>query len=317
MPILDPSQADDIADYLTAVTGAAQGYVYVGVGINPFRNAKDKIRFRAWQEFPFQWPDQADEVLAALLEFSGEHDCYLCPNVMATAERAKGNSAGAMEIHADVDGGLLNLPLVRSLPGACAVASGSPGNGHAYVLLDRPVKHHHHDQLCRGVMALFGTPDAKCSDNDMLRAPGTCNFKPTVDGNRPVPVRWLVRPNGVRVEPEQLARLLGVELTDEPPPKPKGHKTKSAGGGGVVFEVQPFELLLYPSVRRALARVTADRSADTMHIVGACQRSGLSEANARWAVCQREDLAQRLDQRHDDDIARCFGRASNNPKVQA
>jgi len=118
MPILDPSQADDIADYLTAVTGAAQGYVYVGVGINPFRNAKDKIRFRAWQEFPFQWPDQADEVLAALLEFSGEHDCYLCPNVMATAERAKGNSAGAMEIHADVDGGLLNLPLVRSLPGA-------------------------------------------------------------------------------------------------------------------------------------------------------------------------------------------------------
>jgi predicted helicase len=34
----------------------------------------------------------------------------------------------------------------------------------------------------------------------------------------PTPVVWLVRPNDVRADPEELAELLDVELTEAPPP---------------------------------------------------------------------------------------------------
>jgi hypothetical protein len=154
----------------------------------------------------------------------------------------------------------------------------------------------------------------------VLRVPGTYNFKPTADDPQadPLPVTWAVRPNGVRADPEESAGLLGVELTDEPPaPKAKSRsKSREVGGkppagAAAAFEMEPFNLLRYPQVRWALAKVTGNRSNDTMHVVGACARAGLTEANARWAVAQREDLAGRLDQRHDDDVARCFGKTTN------
>jgi hypothetical protein len=262
-----------------------------------------------------RWPDAADELLVLLAEHARDLDTYVCPNVLSRPQRAKHVSVGPMEAHADIDGGRLDLTRVADIPGGCAVGSGSPGNGHVYALLDRPAPHHQHEQLCRALGAHLGAKDSKCSDNDMLRMPGTWNFKRTLDGNAPAPVTWLIRPSGQRVEPEELAAHLGVELADEPPaPAPKAKSRSKSHGGGAVGcgEVEPFDLLLYPSVRRALAKLTGDRSADTMHIVGACARAGLTKENARWAVRQRNDLAGRLDERHDDDIARAFGRACNS-----
>ena len=144
----------------------------------------------------------------------------------------------------------------------------------------------------------------------MLRPPGTWNFKPRADDKKapPLPVTWLIRPT-VRVGPEELAELVGVELTDAPPapvPKAKRRNSSGGGGGGVLGEVAPFGLWHHPRVQWALAKVSGDRSADTMRVVRACLGSGLTAANARWAVRQRDDLARRLDQRTDDDVARCW-----------
>jgi hypothetical protein len=307
-----PDAEQDIADYITAVIGAAQGWVCVGVGIRPYRTASGRIRFRSWVEGSVVWPNEADDVAALLLKYSGQLDCYLCPNVMTGTHRAKWTSAAPREIHADVDDGRLDLDKVRAIPGACAVGSGSPGNGHVYVLLDRPVKHHQHEQLCQAQMAYFGAADSKVSDNDVLRVPGTYNFKPTVDKLPPNPVTWQVRPSGARADPAELAALLGVELTDQPP-APKAKSPSASGGrppaGAIFLPMQPFEVLRYPDVQWALDKVTPDRSGDTMHIVGECVRAGLTEAHARWAVMQRQDLAHRLRCRADDDVASCFGKA--------
>jgi hypothetical protein len=308
--------AQDIADYLCAVPGAAQGVVFVGVGIGLHRTGAGKIRFYPWVEGSGAWPDEAHDVAALILRNAGRYDIYCVPNVMAGPARAKWTSVAPTEIHADVDGGL-DLGLVRSIPGACAVGSGTPGHGHVYALLARAVKHHQHEQLCRALMAHLRATDAKVSDNDMLRVPGTYNFKPRADDPKadPLPVSWLIRPNGIRADPEELAALLGVVLTDEPPkPVPKA-KTNGAGAT-VPLPVVPFDLAGHPWVRRALGRVTGDRSEDTMAVVGACARAGLTEASARWAVLQRQDLAHRLLSRTDDDVARCFGRASADLKGQ-
>ena len=79
--------------------------------------------------------------------------------------------------------------------GGFAVASGSEGHGHAYIALSASVTTDQHEALCRAWgRHLVGRADAKVSDNDLLRPPGTYNRKPTVRGGKPVPVRWLVKP---------------------------------------------------------------------------------------------------------------------------
>jgi hypothetical protein len=302
--------------YLADVIGRAHGRVHVAVGVEPYRNDKGKIEFRFWLQGSEPWPDSADELLALLMEFSGQFDCYLCPYVLSGPKRAKGTSVTRMLVHCDGDDGV-DLDRAAGIPGVFAVGSGSEGHAHVNVALSKSVPLHHHEALCRGLAAYVGAVDPKVSDNDVLRPPGSWNHKPTVDGKPPAPVVWAVRPTGDRAEPEELAALLGVELTDAPPPpapKAKSQSKSRGDGSAVLFEVELFDLQRYPRVLRALAEVTGDRSADTMHVVGACALSGLTEANARWAVRQREDLAGRLDERHDDDVARCFGRAYDSLK---
>ncbi|WP_197416144.1 DNA-primase RepB domain-containing protein [Mycobacterium sp. GA-1199] len=296
-------------DYLWAAFGGAQGWLFVGIGIAPYRNARGKIRFAQWVEGCLAWPGEDRELLELLLKNSGAHDCYLCPYLMSEPRRKKHTSAAPALVHADVDRGRLNTSSVRNVPGAFAVSSGSPGNGHVYVRLTRPVPHHQHEQLCRGLMAHSGATDSKVSDNDMLRPPGTHNHKPTIDGGEPVPVTWAVAPDGVRIDPEELADLLGVELTDTSPGrvrKSRHENTPTARGAAVIGQAAPFNPKYFPAVRRALGKNSGDRSSDTMRVVRACLSSGLTEAHARWVVQQRDDLATRLNQRHDDDVARCW-----------
>jgi hypothetical protein len=298
----------------------------VAFGVGWQRNANGKLEHEFFRQGFQPWPAAADETLALLLEGSGRLDAYACPNVLSKPERAKWTSVAQMTVHTDVDGGCLDVEKVRGIPGAFAIYSGTPGNGHVYVLLTRPVTHRQHEQLCRALKKYLGAKDSKISDNDVLRVPGTWNFKPTADDPQadPLPVTWAVRPNGVRADPEELAALLGVELTDEPvgdAPKAKSPNTSRAvrgkppAGAAASYSVEPFEVFGYPDIRHAMAKVSRNRSGDTMHIVGECARAGLTKANATWAVMRRKDLADRLlyECKHDD-IARCFDRALNDMK---
>jgi hypothetical protein len=301
-------------DYFDAVFGDAHGWVHVAFGVAPYRNAKGRIRFRFWEEGAFAWPDEAGYVLALLREFSERFDAYVCPYLLSGPKRTKGTSIARIVVHCDGDEGL-DSAKARTILGVIIVGSGTPGHAHVYVLLTRSVPPHQHEALCKGLAVHLGAKDPKFSDNDVLRVPSTRNFKPTVNGDDPVPVPFVMRPDGVRVEPEKLAAFVGVVLTDNPPaPRRKG-KSRSKSGGGVSVvtgEPEAFDLRRFPTVRLALATVTGDRSGDTMHIVAECFRSRLTLANARWALRQREDLAERLDGRTDDDVARCWERAATS-----
>ena len=172
-------------------------------------------------------------MLALLLRNSASIDTYICPYVLAGPEREKGGAVARMLAHCDGDDGV-DLAKAEALPGVFAVGSGTQGHAHVYAGLTRSVLPHQHEALCKGLGHYLGAKDPKFSDNDVLRPPRTWNFKPRADDNcaPPLAVTWLIRPTGVRIDPEELADLLGVELTDTPPKGVHKAREKSAPAGG-------------------------------------------------------------------------------------
>lgn len=290
--------------FLDAVFGDGEGYVHTAAGISPYLNEGGKYEFKKWKEKAVEWPKDRDRLIDALTGAAGQgYDVYLSPYLSTAATRAKG--AGIRRnAHVDFDGTNLDLADVERL-GGFAVASGTEGHAHIQVPLAFQVTAAQHDILCRALARRFGG-DNKFSDNDLLRPPGTLNFKPTMHGNPPAPVQFLIAPTGQRVDPFDLAAELGVDIAN----------TGNAQGGdtgpqdrqdATDSEPEPFDLDSLPqSVKDALARESDDRSEDSYRIVGACYDASLTLSQTRFVIQSRPDLAARLEARNDDDVLTCW-----------
>ena len=186
-----PSAAELTRDYLARIMPPAKvgksGFLIVVTANDPYEE-NGKYKHRNWHETPILWPDRAEHALALIEHNAPLGDVYICPYLMKTPHRRKGNAAWRQLVHSDVDAGL-DLDLVRDL-GGFIVWSGSPGHGHIYIPLKHVVTVDQHRVLCEGLRARLGGDDKIC-DNDLLRPPGTFNFKPTVmngGGNPALPV---------------------------------------------------------------------------------------------------------------------------------
>lgn len=111
------------------------------------------------------------------------------------------------------------------------------------------------------------------------------------------------------MNPRTFAEILGVTLPDKPPPA-------TINGAAPTAAAEPVNLDDYPTVRAALEQNTGDRSVDTMRIVGACHDADLTPAHARWAVRTRTDLAERLDDRRDDDVQACWDKIDTDRRAK-
>jgi hypothetical protein len=286
---------EDTRRFVETVTGDAEGFLCVAVGRDPFRDDNGRYQHREWDEVTCRWPAQADDVIEYITSASALGDVYTCPYLMKEQRRAKGNAAQRALIHADVDQ-VLDEAAVAEL-GGFAVRSGSPGHGHVYVPLAWPVTPAQHEALCRGLAAHLGG-DAKYSDNDLLRPPGTLNYKSAADGGEPAPVTVTWSSNG-RVDPRDIAEKIGVDLANPTAGIPAAAARSVTHTGRTAAEV---DLAAYPSVRAALENNTGDRSADTYRIAAVCHRTGLTLAETTGVLQLRGDLAERLDGRTDDDL---------------
>jgi hypothetical protein len=192
--IADQRNALDL--YLDTFFGHTTGYACVGIGRKPYLNEQGRYTFPkgGWRESSFRWPEERDELVKVVLGAEdSDADVYLCPYLRSSPDREKGNAVDRRFIHADID---VQVPVekVEAL-GGFAVDSGTEGHGHAYIALSAPVSTEQHEALCRAWgRHLVGRADAKVSDNDLLRPPGSVNRKPTVRGKAASPVRWLVKP---------------------------------------------------------------------------------------------------------------------------
>lgn len=294
----------DALDYLRALYGDHTGRAHIGIGAGPYRDDGGKYAHREWLPGHYAWPDEAERLAERIArESAAGRDVYCCVNLMHGAKRAQGAAAARAVIHADVDGPL-DLAEVERL-GGFAVGSGTGGHGHAYIPLAEDIPENVRRALCVGLRERLGG-DHKIAENDVLRPPGTLNYKPTTRGEPPAPVVWLLRPSGARQAPQVLADALGVSL-DAPMPHSAAQRPEAPR------TVERFDLARLPSwVAEKVAEVSGDRSADTQRIVGGCHDAGLSLAQTRFVVESRADLAERLAGRTDDDVARCWERAQRN-----
>lgn len=176
--------------YLDAVFGTTPGNAFMGLGTGPHLTDTGRYAHRQWTETRFAWPVEADRLHRSVLQAAHLGDVYLCPYLMLGDKRHRSSAVELRLVHADIDGGRLDPARVRAIAGAFAVCSGSPGNGHVYVPLSCAVTLAQHRALCIGLRDYFGGADSKITPSDMLRPPGTLNYKPTLSGADPAAVTW-------------------------------------------------------------------------------------------------------------------------------
>ncbi len=234
---------------------------------------KIAVNQNGWHEFNVRWPDQADKVDA----LAGQVDVYMTPYLHPQDSRAVGGALARRYVHADRDAGSAGeIPEgILHLLGAMSVYSGRPGSEHVYVPLSESVDATMHRRLCQALRSALGHTDPKISDNDLLRVVGTIN-------------------SGVGKGKDGIPRPVTLR-------KPRNGRVWT-----------PSDLLSVceklAEVQRALSNDTGNRSDDTFSVVRACRRSGMTLEETRSVVGSRPDLAARLADRDDDDVAKCWSK---------
>lgn len=297
--------------FLDAMFGTDEGYVHTAVGIDPYLNDNCKYTHKDFKQRAVKWPEGRDETIKAFAGADGAYDIYLAPYLSQSQKREKGFGKRD-KAHADYDGHNLDIAEVERL-GGFAVESGTRGHAHVHIPLTHAVTPAQHDALCRALGQHLGDSDAKFSDNDLLRPPGTLNYKPTLRDEPAAPVRFLIPPSGKRVNPFELAALLGVDITDTGSAQRGDHDGPQEGEDALDTETEPFDLDSLPgTVKAALEYVSGDRSTDTARLVGASYDSGLTLTQVRYVVQSRTDLAERLAERNDDDVLNCWNKIAKS-----
>jgi len=173
------------------------------------------------------------------------------PMLPHSGGRKKDSMLPGWVVWADVDMHRGGMPLDEAMPflkaiGATVVYSGSPGNYYAFKWLRSDTEPHVIEQLNRALADKLGADD-KWACNTVLRLPGTINHrepqhehehKRTGDDPRCRVIRW-----GTRGSVDDVARVLGVDIT-EPPAKAPRTKTRAltAPDGGWVCPEVPSRL---------------------------------------------------------------------------
>ncbi|MGH3672711.1 MAG: hypothetical protein ACRDSH_19110, partial [Pseudonocardiaceae bacterium] len=307
------SEAHQTVRWVDAMWGERTGWAVVAYGIGPHRDANGKYRHRSFDQHFYRWPGQRGALLNDVARelATSAVDIYVAPHLRASEKRTKHTALPPLWLHADIDGNVGDPQLWNQLD-PIRVQSGTPGHEHGYIALSRPLDLPTWDRLQRALRdRLGGDTDSKIADNDMLRVPGTLNYKPTAPptGTAPgEPSPVVLLPGGGRVcELEELAELLGVDLS-APNPASNGHH----GDLGPLADV-PAPAALPHMVTAALERHrdNPDRSAVWQAVINACRGSALTREQT-YAVLRthRAEVIEKYNGRETTEFDRSWGKAT-------
>jgi hypothetical protein len=152
------------------------------------------------------YPAQIEEAVRwCLRETGADREVYHCAHLLTARRRVKDNAAPLFALYVDGDGAKTG----DGLPEPTAVVESSPGREQFYWILTEPVAPEVGELLNRRLALAMGADLSGHDLTQLLRPPGTRNFKyphaPTVR---------LAEINGVRHDPVELARLLPPGLED-------------------------------------------------------------------------------------------------------
>lgn len=180
------AEIEQAGQYLQRLFGDRKGFVAMAFGHNPKLKAGKGRRFAKedWREKIYAWPSQADDILEDVdnllnqPETKNENvEIFINPALRAKPSRKRGTAAPLKWIWCDVDHTPDQGAIDRiNALGAMSVLSGTNGNRHVYVELVKPVSAVAHRALMRALQQALGG-DSKITENDVLRLPGTWNWK--------------------------------------------------------------------------------------------------------------------------------------------
>lgn len=217
------SIADDRFDidqgifYLDEMFGDRKGYVSVVFGHNP-RTSKPRFAEDDWQPKFYKWPSQREDLLEDVDDalnhpevIRENTEIFICPALRSRPERTRGSNAPLWWVWADMDHKPTEDQIDRiNHLGGMTVLSGSDGHRHVYLPLDKPVTALLHKALCLALKDALGAKDSKIAENDLLRLPGTLNWK------RTEPKRVFLKSRARRPRPASHWKRILCMMTNKP-----------------------------------------------------------------------------------------------------
>jgi RecA-family ATPase len=180
----DRFDQDQAAIFLHRLFGDRKGYISLVFGHNP-RMQKPRFAPDDFRPAFYLWPEQSDDLFEAVDDSLNHPDMrgdnvevFICPSLRKIPSRSRGTHAPLMWVWADLDVDPTQDQIDRmNRLGAMTVLSGSEGHRHVYIPLDRAVKAVDHKALCLSLKDAIKAKDSKIAENDLLRLPGTLNWK--------------------------------------------------------------------------------------------------------------------------------------------
>ena len=303
---------DEVHLYLHRTFGQDEGYIALSFGDGYLENGVYK--FSIWQFSTANWPvstkwPMSDAEIDALDEevhkrVSEGQDIYICPMLRTEPMRVKWTGAGGRTVWADLDGGA-HIP--KQLEDyVTLIASGSLGHYHAYIQLYDFVDPQTIERLNKAFMKVSHADKGKWANNDVLRLPGTVNFK------HGTPVKT-VKEAKYSVNSSELMHALRFHL----PHKSEVNPTPEEYEAVQVVEVVPIHKI--PRLIRELLKEKSgdDRSRQSYFFIASCYEAGFSvdltytlalhhqptvdkfsyrENGIKWEVL---DVVRKLEAKHD------------------
>jgi hypothetical protein len=291
--------------YIDVVLGDRPGFLAVAFGYRPCYDDAGKYRHRKRVERRYRWPSELEELrqdISQLHAACEQVDVYVCPAVRVTDDRRKGSALPPMVCWADLDSEPKDADLLTKLD-PFIVESGTTGHRHLYIPLTEQLDLGTWNRVQRALRESFSGDD-KIADNDLLRLPGTYNWKATARDPKQCPTPVTALPwSGRAWEPAELLRLLSIDTTSS---------NTSQQPPAITAEPAPDPL---PSrVQAALDHEdTIDRSKAHHRVVGACRDAGLSAGQTLTVVSGYGPSLEKYDARLADEVARSWNAVSPSP----
>jgi hypothetical protein len=205
------SEIQQAEAFLERLFGNRKGYVSMAFGHNPRMN-KPRFAKGDFRSGHYAWPEERDQLIGDVDDLLNSPETkhenievFINPALRKEPNRKIGTAAPLKWIWCDVDHTPTKDEIERmNALGAMTVLSGTNGNRHVYIELEKPVTLVAHRALERLLARALNAPD-KISENDLLRLPGTWNWK----SHEPQQV-WLKSIGLTTRRPRSLKSLYGM-----------------------------------------------------------------------------------------------------------
>ena len=174
MELVDSSSSSghqDLPNFLSFLYDGLEGYISTAT-----KKLGDSVEFSRQS---FKWPSQREELTAWIKANSNLVDVYVAPAIFSEASGRKEHFKASNVVWSEFDGHIPTDDDMGTIPSpSMRIRSSKLNNEHWYWRLDEPITDSHRiDSINRALTYQLGADTSGWDCNQILRPPGTFNFK--------------------------------------------------------------------------------------------------------------------------------------------